>query len=83
MQLDIASKADFIRLEKTVEKILDIIGGERPSPGEWMKSAEAKKVLKCSDSSLKNYRSKGLIQFTKIAGTYYYKPLKIEDYGTV
>ena len=74
MQLDIASKADFIRLEKTVDKILSILGAEiMPSLGEWMKSAEVKRILKCSDSSLTNYRRSNSIIWKKVGGTFYYQ----------
>ena len=74
MQLDIASRADILRLEKTVDKILDILGGEvKPSPGEWMKSADVKRILKCSDSSLTNYRRNNSIVWKKVGGTFYYQ----------
>lgn len=73
MQLDIASRADFIRLEKTVDKILSILDAEiMPSSGEWMKSAEVKRILKCSDSSLTNYRRSNSIKWNKVGGTFYY-----------
>ena len=74
MEFNIPSTTDFKQLEAKIDKILTIIDSEvKPSPGEWMKSAEAKKILMCSDSSLKNYRDKGHVEWTKVGGTYLHK----------
>jgi len=37
-----------------------------------MKSKEVTAILKCSASSLKNYRDAGHIEYKKIGGTYFY-----------
>jgi hypothetical protein len=51
-----------------------MIGSDvKPSSHEWMKSADAKKVLKCSDSTLKNYRDRNILEWKKIGGTYFHK----------
>jgi len=38
-----------------------------------LKSAEVKKILKCSDSKLDTLRKNGTLKFTYLDGTYYYK----------
>jgi hypothetical protein len=74
VELSITSAADFKELVAKVDKILTIVDSEvKPSSGEWMKSIEAKKVLKCSDSTLKNYRDKNLVEWKKVGGTYFHR----------
>lgn len=74
MELNIPSTSDFKELAAKVDKILSIVTSEGVPPSqEWMTSAEVKRVLKRSDSTLKNYREKGLIDWKKVGGTYYYK----------
>lgn len=73
MELNIPSTADFKELVAKVDKILSIVTDEGVSPSKvWMTSAEVKRVLKCADSTLKNYRDKDLIEWKKVGGTYYY-----------
>jgi len=42
-------------------------------PGEWLRSAEVRMMLKCGASTLLGYREKGILPARKIGGTYYYK----------
>ena len=74
MELTIPTKADFEKLAGKIDKILALLASEDiPSGGtEWVKSREAKTLLKCSDSTLKNYRDKNLVEYRKFGGTFYY-----------
>lgn len=80
MELNIPSTADFKKLEAKVDKIITMIGSDvKPHLEGWMKSAEAKRILKCSDSTLKNYRDSNLIEWKKVGGTYYHLILKTKE----
>lgn len=81
MELNIPSMADFKKLVEKVDEILTIMNSKvKPSSGEWMKSAEVKQVLNCSDSTLKNYRDKNVVKWKKVGGTFYYSSLKPSYY---
>jgi hypothetical protein len=80
MNIDFVTKDDLQVLDNKLSKILEVLE-EKKSAGhtDWMKSAEVKKLLGCSDSSLNNYRSKGLLPFTQLGGTYYYPRNAVND----
>ncbi|MEO6230414.1 MAG: helix-turn-helix domain-containing protein [Ferruginibacter sp.] len=45
---------------------------EMPAQKKWLKSNEAKKLLKVSSGTLQTLRINGTLQFTKIGGIIYY-----------
>ena len=60
------------KLEKYFQKIVDTLKGENLTQRKWLKAAELKKLLPLSDYRITEMRTKGLIDFQKIGGTYYY-----------
>jgi hypothetical protein len=57
MELNIPTKADFEKLACKLDQILSLLEEEEnQSVNDWVKSKEAKTLLKCSDSTLKNCR---------------------------
>lgn len=61
------------KVENRLDEICSLLKEHLMPPVKgWMKSAEAKRVLKCSDATLKNYRDKGLVKWKQVGGTYYY-----------
>lgn len=45
---------------------------------QWLKSSEVRKLLSISPGTLSNLRVNGILTFTKIGGTMYYKYSDIE-----
>lgn len=73
MNIQLPTLEDFQRLENKIDQALGLLESSKsPKPQEWLKSNEVKDLLKCSDSSLKNYRDSGIIPSTRVGGTYYY-----------
>lgn len=60
------------KLEKYYQKIVDALQGANLSQRKWLKAAELKKLLPLSDYRIAEMRTKGLLDFQKIGGTYYY-----------
>ena len=73
MIVELLTKEDFKALDEKMDKILEVLSSKKNSEaGEWLKSAEVKAILNCSDATLKNYRDSGSLPYSKIEGTYYY-----------
>lgn len=73
MNVELLTKEDFKALDEKLDRILETLSAKKNSePGEWLKSAEVKAILNCSDATLKNYRDSGALPYSKIEGTYYY-----------
>jgi hypothetical protein len=60
------------KLEKYYQKIVDALQGANLSQRKWLKAAELKKLLPLSDYRIAEMRIRGLLDFQKIGGTYYY-----------
>ena len=73
MIVELLTREDFKALDEKMDKILEVLSSKKKSEaGEWLKSAEVKAILNCSDATLKNYRDSGSLPYSKIEGTYYY-----------
>lgn len=60
------------KLEKYAQKIIDALHGANLSQRKWLKAAELKKMLPLSDYRIAEMRLRGLLNYQKIGGTYYY-----------
>ncbi|MFN5148785.1 MAG: helix-turn-helix domain-containing protein [Flavobacteriia bacterium] len=60
------------KLEKYSQKIIDALQGANLSQRKWLKAAELKKLLPLSDYRIAEMRNRGLLDYQKIGGTYYY-----------
>ena len=77
--VELLTKEDIKALDEKMDKILDVLSSKKKSePGEWLKSAEVKAILNCSDATLKNYRDSGTLPYSKIEGTYYYQRSQVD-----
>lgn len=77
MEIEIITKADLKAFK--IELLTEIKSIVKPHPHEpktWLKSSEVCKLLSLSPGTLQNLRINGLIKYTKVGGTLYYR---IED----
>lgn len=73
MHVEIVTKDDLRDLEDKLNRIIELISGaKRDEPKDWLRSLDVKRILKCSDATLKNYRDSGKLPYSKVEGTYYY-----------
>lgn len=80
MIVELLTREDFKALDEKMDKILEVLSSKNKSePGEWLKSAEVKAILNCSDATLKNYRDSGSLPYSKIEGTYYYQRSQVDN----
>ena len=74
MTIEIATKEELQKLEAKIDKIINLLVDKNAtSHRKWLKSAEVKQILSCSDTTLKNYRENGVLPSTKLGGTYFYE----------
>jgi hypothetical protein len=78
--MEIVTKEDLqafrIQLLDDLKRMFGNKAMDTPSQ-EWVKSAEARKILKASPGTLQNLRVTGKLNPVKIAGTWYYNSLEI------
>ena len=78
MAVEIITKEDLqifkMELIKELKELL-----QKPEPVKpWLKSNEVQKLLRVSSGTLQNLRLKGILRFTRIGGSLYYKQEDIE-----
>lgn len=74
MTIDLLSKKDLENIHHKIDRMLELLEQKQANdPGEWLRSAEVRKMLKCGASTLLGFRDKGILPTRKIGGTYYYK----------
>lgn len=73
MTVTLLTKEDVQVLDEKLTTILELLTSNKPVQSKaWLKSAEVKIILNCSDATLKNYRDQGRLPYSKIGGSYYY-----------
>lgn len=79
MNIDILTKEDLqefkVELLEEIKKLIDIKSSENKS---WLRTTEVKELLKISTGTLQNLRINGILSYTRIGGTLYYKYKDIE-----
>jgi hypothetical protein len=76
---DILTKKDLEDFKKELFTLLSTINTLQPQNNQkWLKNTEVGKMLNISSGTLQNLRLKGVLPYSKIGGTYYYKQQDIE-----
>lgn len=74
MEINLVTKDDLQDLDNKLNYLIEIVKGkvENEEPNQWLKTKDVLKLLGCSESSLHNYRSKGIIEYKQVGGTFFY-----------
>lgn len=73
MQIDLATVADLERIKKEiVEEISEVLKKETRQTKKWIKTEEARDILKCSAGTLFTLKNNGTIEASKVGGCLYY-----------
>ncbi|MBE9597859.1 helix-turn-helix domain-containing protein [Pedobacter sp. MC2016-24] len=81
MKIDIITTEDLRQFKiELLQEMKGIIsqGRESQQNGEWLRSAQVRKMLNISPGTLQNLRINGTLPFRKIGGTMYYSKAQIE-----
>lgn len=82
MGLEVVTKEDLqIFRMQLLDDIRQLFAtkAEKPERQEWIKSSEARKILKVSPGTLQNLRTSGALDPVKIQGSWYYNLKEIES----
>jgi hypothetical protein len=81
MKMDIITMEDLRQFKtELLQEMKGIIGQgtENQQKGEWLRSAQVRKMLNISPGTLQNLRINGILPFRKVEGTMYYSRVQIE-----
>ena len=78
MQVEIVTKDDLRDLDNKLNRIIELLSATE-KPKDWLRSADVKAILNCSDATLKNYRDAGKLKYSKVEGTYFYQRSEVES----
>jgi Helix-turn-helix domain len=78
--MDIVTKEDLqafrVQLLQDIRAMISVPSSTLTK--QWLKSTEVQQMLKISSGTLQNLRIKGVLRFTKMGGSLYYKLEDIE-----
>lgn len=77
MLLEIITKADLQHLRDEIIQEIRTLNDAKPAINDFIRSAEVRNILNCSAATLQNLRIKGLLNPSKIGGTWYYKSSEV------
>ena len=71
--MELATLNDLQQMKsEIIEELKKLFENKIPKQKKWVKSKEARELLKCSPGTLQNLRQTRQIEFTRIGGTIYY-----------
>jgi len=74
MAAQIITKEDLDEFrDKLLQDLKGLIGNKASEPAKWLKSYQVKNMLKISSGTLQSLRVNGILSYTKVGGTLYYK----------
>jgi len=77
MHIEIITKQDMeefrVRLLQDIKLLIDGHGSGLKTSKQWLKSSEVRKMLSISPGTLQSFRIKGLLKFSKVGSTFFYK----------
>lgn len=79
MTMDLITKEDLQAFRmQLLQDIKTLISKPEATSKQWLKSSEVRQLLKISPGTLQNLRIRGVLRYTKMGGSLYYKQEDIE-----
>jgi hypothetical protein len=79
MKIEIINKEDLEVFRIALLKDIAALLPEKHEPlKDWLKGPEVRQIMGISAGTLQNLRIKGVLAFTKIGGTYYYRSVDLK-----
>ncbi|PTQ93646.1 helix-turn-helix protein [Mucilaginibacter yixingensis] len=80
MAVEIITREDLEVFKKDlINEIKKLLGRERSTDSEWIRSNQVRKMLNISPNTLQNLRVAGSLKYTKVGGIFYYKKADIDS----
>lgn len=71
MKIDILTSQHLDDLKTEIINEMKTLIGCKSTEQEWLKNKDVKKILGCSEGTLNNLRTSGMLPYSKISGTIY------------
>jgi hypothetical protein len=79
MTIDVITREDLQRLKaELLEEIRLVVAAKSHTDEKWLRSADVRRMLAISAGTLQNLRIQGLLSYTKLGGSFFYKREDIE-----
>ena len=79
MQIELITKQDLQLLRKQIlEDLRPFLTPQKQMQGEWLKSADVRRLLKISPGTLQKLRIDGTLKPVRISGSFYYRQSDID-----
>lgn len=72
MTVELVTKQDLLTLMDEILDKVRLLLAVKNYDNEWLKTAEVRRLLKCSNGTLQNLRAQGKLKYAKVNGTVYY-----------
>ncbi len=74
MNVEFITKEDlYVFKKELLEDILAALKQQSQKSSKWLKSIEVRKILNVSPNTLQRLRIKGVLKFSRVGSTFYYK----------
>ena len=78
MNIEIISKPELDEFRQSlIEELKDILDFAFTRT-KWIRTAEAKELLSCSAATIKNFRNRNILPYSKLGGSYFYPRHEID-----
>jgi hypothetical protein len=81
MKINVLTVDEFIQMKlELINEIKETISKDSSKQtASWLRTSDVCKILKISNSSVQNLRNSGILKYSKIKGTIFYKTKDVED----
>lgn len=74
MTVEFITKEDlYIFKKELLQELLGALNHQPQKTGQWLKSSDVRKMLNISPNTLQSFRIKGVLKFSKVGSTFFYK----------
>lgn len=79
MTVDFITKEDlYIFKTELLHELLEAFGKNPQKNSQWLKSSDVRKLLSISPNTLQRLRVKGVLKFSKVGSTFFYKADEVQ-----
>jgi len=81
MKINVLTVEEFIQMKlELINEIKETISKDfSKQTASWLRTSDVRKILKISNSSVQNLRNSGILKYSKIQGTIFYKTTDVEN----
>ena len=76
---ELLTRKDLFEVEERISKKLDQLKNQDYGTMKWLRTSDVSKMLGLSPSSIQSLRISGILPFSKVNGTLFYKPKDVEE----